>query len=285
MNDYRFKLIFPKTRAPESVKQLLTDLFIQRKWRHFLRVEKNVLINSCYRNFNELVRPDDEIELNLTHVDSHQQNYTPSGQLPRVVFEDDNILVIDKPDGQKTHPNLNETNTALNDCATYLGHCPYVVHRLDMLTHGLLLVAKNPAVVPILNQELSRKICQRDYLAWVKASPDLPDQGIIDKSIAQDPSDQRKRLVSPTGLQAVTHFKLLCKKDDAALLQLQLETGRTHQIRVHLAHAGWPILGDPLYNPAFEAGQKLQLTAFRLRLVLPFSFTVKTIVLPQEKNA
>lgn len=281
MNNYRFKLSFPQSKAPESVKDCLADLFIQRKWRHFLRIEKNVLVNGCYRNFNELVYPGDEIELKLTHVESRQQDYAPSGQLPHVMFEDDNILVIDKPSGQKTHPNLFETDTALNDCATYLGFSPYVVHRLDMLTHGLLLVAKNPAAVPILNQQLSRKICQRDYLAWVTATPDLPDQGTIDKPIAQDPTDQRKRMVVSHGLHAVTHFKVLKNEGGQALLELQLETGRTHQIRVHLASCGWPIIGDPLYNPAFKTGQDLHLTAFRLKLILPFSFQKKTIILPK----
>jgi 23S rRNA pseudouridine1911/1915/1917 synthase len=281
MNNYRFKLTFPAKKTPESVKDMLADLFIQRKWRHFLRVEKNVLVNGRYRNFNEQVKPGDEIKLTLTHVDSRQQNYAPSGHLPRVVFEDDNILVIDKPAGQKTHPNLFETDTALNDCATYLGFSPFVVHRLDMLTRGLLLVAKNPAAVPILNQQLSRKICQRDYLAWVTASPDLPDQGTIDKPIGQDPTDQRKRMVVATGLHAVTHFKVLKKDHEQALLALRLETGRTHQIRVHLASCGWPIIGDPLYNLAFKKGQDLQLTAFRLKLILPFSFQQKTIVLPK----
>src|SRR5699024_9507165 len=92
--------------------------------------------------------------INLDHVESDQQAYAPSGKMPDVIYEDDNLLIINKKKGQKTHPNLNETNTALNDCTTYLGQSPYIVHRLDMLTGGLLLIAKNPAVVPILNREL-----------------------------------------------------------------------------------------------------------------------------------
>ena len=279
MNNYRFKLIFPKDRAPESVKALLADLLIQRKWRHFLRIEKAVTVNGSYRNFNELVQPGDEVTLVLNHVEPHQQTYKASGKMPKVVYEDDNILVIDKPAGQKTHPNLFETDTALNDCASYLQGSPYVVHRLDMLTRGLLLVAKNPAAVPILNKELSKKICQRDYLAWVDVNSTLPDTGTIDKAIRHDPNDQRKRMVTANGLRAITHFKVLQKKNNKAQLLLSLETGRTHQLRVHLASCGWPICGDPLYNP--KASGQLQLTAFRMRLILPFRFTRKTILLPK----
>lgn len=155
---YNFTLFYPKNLDPLPVSDVLRKLLIPRKWRHYLRVEQNVTINGEYRYFNEKVFPGDKIEIKLDHIDSMQQKYPASGKLPDVVYEDKNVLVINKKKGQKTHPNLNETDTALNDCATYLGTSPYIVHRLDMLTGGLLLVAKNPAVVPILNRELTTKI-------------------------------------------------------------------------------------------------------------------------------
>lgn len=276
---YHFTLTYPESYPPLTVNDVLRKLLIPRKWRHYLRIEHNVLINNEYRYFNKKVFPGEKISLTLTHVESDQGLYPASGHLPKVIYEDQNLLVIDKPAGQKTHPNQGEQNTALNDCATYLGYSPYIVHRLDMLTHGLLLVAKNPAVVPILNRQLTNKTLHREYLAKVKLNKDLPDKGTINEPIGHDPNDQRKRKIDSKGLKAITHYQII-KKDSSnqtALLKLTLETGRTHQIRVHLAYIGCPIIGDPLYNPDFKEGQELQLTAYQLTFVMPFTFTEKTV--------
>lgn len=276
---YTFTLTYPSNYPDITVDKLMRQLLIPRKWRHFLRSEKNILINGKYLPINFLLHASDKIQINLTHIESLQQTYQPSGHLPKVIYEDDNVLVIDKPAGQKTHPNLNETDTALNDCATYLGTSPYIVHRLDMLTNGLLLVAKNPAVVPILNRQLTNKTLNREYLAKVNSANLTIKQGTISKPIGQDPSDQRKRMIRTDGLKAVTHYQEIKNKNGVATLAINLETGRTHQIRVHLASIGCPIIGDPLYNPNFQAGQNLQLTAYRLTFTKPFSFEKQVVTL------
>lgn len=118
-----------------------------------------------------------------------------------------------------------------------------------MLTGGLLLVAKNPAVVPILNRELTSKIFHRDYLALVNNADHLSNTGTINAPIGHNPLDQRKRKIDLNGLKAITHYQVLKRySNQTALVKLTLETGRTHQIRVHLASLGTPIVGDPLYN-------------------------------------
>ncbi|WP_201346756.1 RluA family pseudouridine synthase, partial [Lactobacillus nasalidis] len=268
---YHFSLTYPSDRPAASVSDLLRALLIPRKWRHYLRTERQVLVNGEYRSFNQPVQAGDQIDLYLDQVESLQGSYPPSGRLPHVIYEDDNVLVIDKPKGQKTHPNQGENGTALNDCASYLGYSPYIVHRLDMLTGGLLLVAKNPAVVPILNRQLTSKTLKRDYLATVDLEKALPDQGTIDLPIGQDPLDQRKRQVRPDGLRAISHYQVLSRQGRRAKLLVSLETGRTHQIRVHLAACGWPIVGDPLYNPGCGS-EDLALTGWRLSFVKPYSF-------------
>lgn len=283
---YNYTLIYPTNLNPMSVSELLQKLLIPRKWRHYLRKKQNVKINGEYRYFNQLVYPGDKIALKLDFVESQQQSYPSSGRLPKIVYEDDDLLVIDKPKGQKTHPNLFETDTALNDCTTYLKQSPYIVHRLDMLTGGLLLVAKNPAVVPILNRELTTKIFHREYLATVDNANKLKEKGTINFPIGQDPNDQRKRMVRTDGLKSITHYEILQKNtDNTAQVKLTLETGRTHQIRVHLAALDTPIVGDPLYNPNFKEDEELQLKAYQMSLIKPYSFDRIHISLEQKNKA
>ena len=282
MITYRYSLTYPEYLMPMSVDELMRKLLIPRKWRHFLRSEKKILINGKYLPLNFLVKPGDRIEIQLDHVESDQQTYPASGKLPEIVYEDSDILVINKPAGQKTHPNLDEKDTALNDCATYLGYSPFIVHRLDMLTNGLLLVAKNPAVVPILNRQLTNKTLHREYLAWISNSSQIKHTGTIDLPIGHDPHDQRKRMVRSDGQKAVTHYEVIKRDKDQVLVKLTLETGRTHQIRVHLAALNAPIIGDPLYNPAYQEGDQLHLTAYRLTFRKPFSFENKTVKLEKK---
>lgn len=279
MTTYHYSLIYPKDYSQISVDKLMRKLLIPRKWRHFLRTENKILVNEKYLPLNFLVKAGDKIDIYLDQVESEQQTYPASNKLPEIIYEDSDVLVINKPAGQKTHPNLNETNTALNDCATYLGYSPYIVHRLDMLTNGLLLVAKNPAVVPILNRQLTNKTLYREYLAWVNKSSTLKQSGTISLPIGHDPNDQRKRMVREDGQKALTHYKIIEEHDDKVLLKLTLETGRTHQIRVHLAALNAPIIGDPLYNSNYHDGEKLQLTAYQLTFMRPFKFESKTVKL------
>lgn len=283
---YNYTLIYPTNLNPMSVSELLQKLLIPRKWRHYLRKKQNVKINGEYRYFNQLVYPGDKIALKLDFVESQQQAYPSSDHLPEIIYEDDDLLVIDKPKGQKTHPNLFETDTALNDCTTYLKQSPYIVHRLDMLTGGLLLVAKNPAVVPILNRELTTKIFHREYIATVDNANKLKEKGTINFPIGQDPNDQRKRMVRTDGLKSITHYEILQKNtDNTAQVKLTLETGRTHQIRVHLAALETPIVGDPLYNPNFKEDEELQLKAYQMSLIKPYSFDRIQISLEQKNKA
>jgi 23S rRNA pseudouridine1911/1915/1917 synthase len=188
-----------------------------------------------------------------------------------IVHEDDDLIVIDKPDGLVVHPSAgHETGTLVN---ALIAHCgaslsgiggvkrPGIVHRLDKDTSGLLVVAKNDAA----HQSLSAQFAdhgrtgemRRGYLAFVWGVPNRM-RGTVDAPIDRHPHAREKMAVREGGREAVTHWEIVESfngadgKLVASLLACELETGRTHQIRVHLAHIGHPLMGDPVYGPHFK---------------------------------
>lgn len=266
---------------PQSVRSLLQTWLIPRKWQHFLRCQEKVRINGTYRHFNELVHAGDIVQLDFDFLPETSQYYQPcAGHLP-ILYEDDTTVVVNKPAGLKTHPNQpDETGTVMNILQAQLQQVPLMVHRLDQQTSGALLVAKTPVVVPIYNRQLTQQIMRRDYLAWVEAGPEpLPDSGQIKLPIGQDPHDRRKRRVDfDQGQVAWTDYQVLARQDKRILVELQLHTGRTHQIRVHLAAIGHSICHDPLYQAADQ--KPMQLHGYRLNFQHPFSHQNKTVLAP-----
>jgi 23S rRNA pseudouridine1911/1915/1917 synthase len=166
--------------------------------------------------------------------------------------------------------------------AAYLqpkGQQPYILNRLDQETSGALLIAKNPAVVPPLVRAIKEKQVQRTYLTWVHGRFNS-DHGTIALPIGRDLEDQRKRRVDGDHAQsAITRYQVIQRTESATLVAIRLQTGRTHQIRVHLSALGHPIVGDPLY--AHDARQqRLLLHSWQLKLPLPFSFEEVRLVAP-----
>lgn len=268
-----------------TIRQLLKKWLIPKKWQHFFRTQEDVLINDKYHSFNTIVHDLDKITLNFNFPPRSDQHYLPGHDKVEVIYEDADIIVVNKQAGKKTHPNLDtEDDSLMNDVETYLkdGH-PYMVHRIDMETSGLVLISKTPYLVPIFNRQLSSKTLQREYLALVNLDKPISDFGTIDLPIAQDPNDVRKRIVSENGLEAITKYQVLEKNSNYALLKLNLLTGRTHQLRVHLAHNGWPIVNDPLYNPHQKTG-KLILFAHKLTFQEPFDGDSKIIQAKMPKD-
>ena len=175
----------------------------------------------------------------------------------------------------KTHANEPTELALLNHVSAYVGETCYVVHRLDKETSGAVLFAKNPFVLPILNRLLEKREISREYWALVQGK--FPSKKLIYKDkIGRDRHDRRKRLVDPRkGLYAETHVTRLKQLGQAALVKCQLKTGRTHQIRVHLAHHGHPLIGDPLYHP--QPKGRLMLHAHRLTFTHPFTLEKITV--------
>jgi 23S rRNA pseudouridine1911/1915/1917 synthase len=180
-----------------------------------------------------------------------------------VVFEDADLIVVDKPAGLVVHPAVGNrdgtlVNALLHHCAGQLSGIggvarPGIVHRIDKDTSGLMVVAKSDAAHEGLAKQFADHSIERVYLAVVNGHP-LPREGTITGRIGRSETDRKKMALlhdlSPRGKHAVTHYKVLKRLDDCALIECRLETGRTHQVRVHLASTGHALLGDPVYGRA-----------------------------------
>ena len=174
-----------------------------------------------------------------------------------ILYEDEHLLVVDKPAGLVVHPAAgNRDGTMVN---ALLHHCggslsgiggvarPGIVHRIDKDTSGLLVVAKHDRAHEGLAKQFADHSIERRYLAIVSGVP-RQAEGKIDAPLARSPHNRKKIAVVPKGKRAVTHWKRLAILRDAALVECKLETGRTHQVRVHMASIGHPLVGDPVYG-------------------------------------
>ena len=256
-----------------TVKELLEEqLLIPRKIRHFLRIKKNILINQKQVHWNEMVKSGDICQLTFD-----EEDYPPkeilwgNPDLVQEIYQDQHLIVVNKPEGMKTHGNQPDEIALLNHVSAYVGQTCYVVHRLDMETSGLVLFAKNPFILPILNRLLEKKEIAREYWALMEGQIGSKELIFQDK-IGRDRHDRRKRVVDPkNGQHAETQVSRLKQfPNKTSLVRCKLKTGRTHQIRVHLSHHKHPILGDPLYNSKSKTS-RLMLHAFRLSFTHPLT--------------
>jgi len=204
----------------------------------------------------------------------------PEAILLNIVFEDTHLLVVDKPVGLVVHPgNGNPGGTLLNALlhrSPQLAELPRagIVHRLDKDTSGLLVVAKTLIAQTDLVRQLQARTVKREYLALVYGEVDRA--GTVDAPLGRDPHNRTKRTVQSTGKPAITHYDVIERHPGLALLRCRLETGRTHQIRVHMQHIGHPLVGDAIYASSRRGSAKIPfprqaLHAERLGLVHPVS--------------
>ncbi|AYE58437.1 pseudouridine synthase [Lactiplantibacillus plantarum] len=284
---WTYQLTIPSSLNQQSIRACLRTWLIPKRIQGQLRQTRRIQLNGAPTSIAQLVNTGDCLTLTFIPSDfrTPTSNYIAAATAPAtILYQNSNLLVVDKPAGMKSHPNQpGETGSILNDLAATLQpthQVPYMVHRLDQMTSGAMLVALNPVVVPILDRLISDKQIRRTYYAWVRGHFATPT-GHFNAPIGHDATDKRKRWVNTADAQpALTDYEVCATTAHQSLVKLTLHTGRTHQLRVHLAASDHPIIGDPLYDSQAESAPRLMLHAQLLDLQLPFSTTRVTVPAP-----
>ncbi|MFH1031278.1 MAG: RluA family pseudouridine synthase [Chloroflexota bacterium] len=260
------------------------DKYVAEKYPELSRSQVQKLIRDGFIKINGNIA---KAGLKLTSGDKLTVSLPPPAPSPlspeaiplRIVYEDDDLLVIDKPPGLAVHPAPGHlSHTLVNAVLSYFPHLasmgdslrPGIVHRLDKDTSGLMLVAKNePARLKLVNQFKDRTVTKA-YLVLVKGRLTPPD-GAIEAAIGRDPRDRKRMAIVPDtrGSKARTQYHVIKYLNNYTLLEVKPETGRTHQIRVHLAAIGYPVVGDSVYGVKSAYLDRQFLHASRLGFKLP----------------
>ena len=240
------------------------------------RMPQSVLVNGEHYYMKQELNTGDHLSIHICETKCSEK--IPPVQIPLdIVYEDEDIIVINKPAGMPIHPSLNNyTNSMANALAWYYQEQgkPFIFrccNRLDRDTSGLTVVAKHLVSGNILSDMVRRRDIHREYLAIVRGHVS-PEAGTINAPLARKPGTIIERTVDwEQGETAITHYRLVEERNGHSLVSLRLETGRTHQIRIHMKYLGYPLIGDYLYNPDMEYIGRQALHSHRLSFTHPIT--------------
>ena len=254
------------------VKELITKRFdLSRGLLRRMKRGGGVYLNGKRDYLTRRVRAGDQLKIVLYDEETQMR---PEDIPLNIIYEDDYLLVVNKPAGMAVHPSGAYQEGTLANAVAYhwqsigLKSKVRLAHRIDKDTSGLVMIAKEPYTLEKILQQLSGGEFSREYLAVVAGRP-RPGKAVITAPIGRSMDHGVKRAVSPGGKDASTHYEILSTGGKASLLRIRLESGRTHQIRVHLAAVGHPLLGDPLYGEELPSLQGQALHAWSLEFRHP----------------
>ena len=273
-------------RTSGKIRGERLDKYLQRRFGQFSRTriqymikEQVILVNGNRAKGSTKINPDDLIELDFPKR-GLEALYAEDIPLD-VVYEDDDILLINKQADLIIHPTKgNHNGTLINGLIHYSQRDPDnkfrpgIVHRLDKDTTGIIIIAKSDVARYSLGRQFENKIISKTYLALVHGKPERL-KATIDAPIGQDPGYKERCAVIPEGKRAITHYEVVEDFGDYSLIKIDLETGRTHQIRVHMSYNGTPLVADTKYggkiisNDNTASMERVALHAWRLKLVHP----------------
>ena len=271
----------------ENDKGKRLDIYIEENFNELSRTmikklieSNNVLVNDKSEKVSYKVQANDNISIDVPEA---KETKLKAQEIPLdIIYEDSDIIVVNKPKGMVVHPaNGNPDGTLVNAilsiCKNSLSGIggelrPGIVHRLDKDTSGLIIVAKNDKAHINMSEQIKERNVKKTYIALVRGN--VPEEeATINMPIGRSTKDRKKMAVTKNGKQAITHFKVLKRYSKYTLLEIKIETGRTHQIRVHMAEIGYPVVGDAVYsNGKNEFGIEGQmLHAYKLEFMHPIT--------------
>lgn len=271
------ELLVPEEWSGHTIEQILKGIWqVPKGPLHQLRMGKGVKINGEVYPWSKEVAAGDRFQVQL--FPKEELGVVPSFIEFDILYEDDHLLIVNKPAGIDTHPaDDTQTNTLANAVAFYFqvnGIETRVrhIHRLDKDTTGAVLFAKHAIAGAILDRLLEQRIIKREYLALVQGKVKQKSK-MINEPIGRDRHHPTRRRVSPGGQDAITYYEVIKHYPDQniTLVKLQLQTGRTHQIRVHMSYIGYPIIGDVLYGGIEKGYSRQALHAFKISLPHPIT--------------
>ncbi|QHE54306.1 RluA family pseudouridine synthase [Pontibacillus sp. HMF3514] len=279
------EITIPHNWVGYSIESVLkNELHVPKKLLHQIRMSKGAKQNGKEVPWSTALQQGDKLQVLLFQLE--ELGVITTYMDIEVLYEDDHVLVVNKPAGMNVHPNEEgQTNTLANGVAYHYqsqGQEVKVrhIHRLDQDTTGAVVFAKHPLAVAIMDRLLEQRSIKRTYLALVHGKL-KQKKGVINERIGKDRHHPSRRRVSPTGQEAVTNYEVLnyMSKNDLSLVKVQLDTGRTHQIRVHLSHLGHPLYGDSMYGSKVK-GSHQALHAAKVTFPHPISEEVIECVAP-----
>lgn len=271
----------------ENDKGKRLDIYIAENFNELSRTmikklieSNNILVNDKSEKISYKVQANDNISIDVPEA---KETKLKAQEIPLdIIYEDSDIIVVNKPKGMVVHPaNGNPDGTLVNAilsiCKNSLSGIggelrPGIVHRLDKDTSGLIIVAKNDKAHINMSEQIKERNVKKTYIALVRGN--VPEEeATINMPIGRSTKDRKKMAVTKNGKQAITHFKVLKRYSKYTLLEIKIETGRTHQIRVHMAEIGYPVVGDAVYsNGKNEFGIEGQmLHAYKLEFMHPIT--------------
>lgn len=273
------EIIYTVKENNKTIKQILKEnLFISDKLLSFLKKNNLILCNNQkIINLNFLSKPNDIIKVDL-NFEEDNSNIVPTKMDLNIIYEDEALLILNKPAGIPVHPSmLHYTNSLSNGVRYYFDSINLKkkirpVNRLDRNTSGIVIFAKNQYIQECLIHQMQTKEFKKIYLAVVEGHLDKLE-GTIDAPIARKENSIIERCVNENGEKAVTHYKVLKQSFERNydLIECLLETGRTHQIRVHFSYIGHPLIGDTLYGNDSKYINRQSLHAYKIEFIHPIS--------------